>query len=109
MIRRYNPSMLDKLRCTQCGATAFDELPESRVRCQYCQTVYQRRAEPPASGAKVHIGKGAKVIFGANAKVVIRGGLDIEDGADVRVEGELTLVEAGDPELIRQAREKSGS
>ncbi len=101
--------MLDKLRCTQCGATAFDELPENQVRCQYCRTLYQRRAEPASTGAKVHIGKGAKVVFGASAKVVIRGSLDIDEGADVRVDGALELLEAGDPELIRQAREKLGS
>ncbi|MBS2028460.1 MAG: hypothetical protein JST54_11190 [Deltaproteobacteria bacterium] len=99
--------MLEKLKCTQCGATAFDELPDNRLRCQYCQTLYVRRNEAaPSSGAHVIIGKGAKVVFGASAKVVIRGGLEIEDGADVQINGSLELVEPGDPVLIQQARDR---
>jgi len=99
--------MLDKLKCTQCGATAFDELPGNQVRCQYCQTTYVRRNEPASStGARVVIGKGAHVVFGANAKVVIKGKLEIEDGADVQINGSLELVEPGDPVLIQQARDR---
>jgi hypothetical protein len=29
------------------------------------------------------------VVFGPNAKVVVKGGMEIEDGANVRVEGDL--------------------
>ncbi|MBW2462342.1 MAG: hypothetical protein JRH11_11905 [Deltaproteobacteria bacterium] len=36
--------------------------------------------------------KGANVVFGPNANVTIRGGMEIEEGANVRIEGDLEFV-----------------
>lgn len=95
--------MLDKLRCTECGATEFDELPDHRVRCRYCRTLYACRSDAPSPHAGVHIAKGAHVAFGPNVKIT--GGLDIEDGADVQFNGSLELLERGDPALIEQVKQ----
>lgn len=35
------------------------------------------------------IQKGANVVFGPGAKVNVRGGMEIQDGANVRIDGEL--------------------
>jgi hypothetical protein len=72
------------------------------VLCKYCGTRYRKvpKAEP-----KVVIRKGANVTFGPNATVKIRGGLEIEDGANVRVDGalefELEVIELGKRERVR--------
>lgn len=41
---------------------------------------------------KLTISKGANVTFGKNAKVEIRGDVEIEGGANVDVQGEITLM-----------------
>ncbi len=46
--------------------------------------------------------KGANVVFGKNAKVTVKGGMEIQEGANVRIDGELDfeleVVELRDPE-----------
>jgi hypothetical protein len=88
-------------RCTQCGSNELENQGPDRLRCAYCGTVFQR---PAKKGAEVHINPGAKVTLGPKAKVVVRGSLEIHGGAEVEIEGELTVVEPGDPELIRRAK-----
>ena len=99
---------MEKLKCTQCGSTTFETLENERLRCRYCQTLYQLHPHAPepahGSSAKVIIGSGAKVVFGSSSNVVIRGGLEIRDGAEVQLNGRLTLLEAGDPERNHETR-----
>jgi uncharacterized Zn finger protein len=81
--------------CPQCGAHELKRDGDF-VRCSYCNAVYEVIPEPPGEAPKVIIGKGAHVIIGKNANVVIRGGVKIEPGADVDVEGRLRLVRKGE-------------
>lgn len=97
-----NPK-LPRYECTQCGGTDLKRIGENQMRCAYCGSVFAVAApdEP-----RVVIRKGANVTFGKNANVEIRGGLEIEDGAHVEINGKLTLIQKGDENLIEQARQK---
>ena len=83
-------------RCGHCGGVDLEWISDEDLRCKHCSTRYRKvpKAEP-----RVVISKGANVVFGPNAKVTIRGGLEIEEGANVRIEGdldfELEVVELG--------------
>jgi hypothetical protein len=50
------------------------------------------------------IRKGANVVIGSKAKVVIKGGVDVHEGARVKVDGEVTLLERASEEEIEAAR-----
>lgn len=86
-------------RCGHCGGVDLAWTSDSEVTCRHCRTRYRKvpKAEP-----RVVIKEGANVVFGKNAKVTIRGGLEIQKGANVRVDGdlefELEVVELGEPE-----------
>ncbi|MBN2364294.1 hypothetical protein JXL83_09195 [candidate division WOR-3 bacterium] len=87
----------EKYQCTQCGSTDFIKEEFNRLRCSHCKTLYRikfdsRKENKPS----VVIKKGADVSFGKNAKVVIKGGMLIEEGANVEFLGELELIEKGD-------------
>jgi len=86
-------------KCGQCGSTVLEWINDQEVVCEYCKTRYRK---VPKAAPKVVIASGANVVFGPNAKVKIRGGMDIEKGANVRVEGdlefELEVVELGKTE-----------
>lgn len=73
-------------RCGHCGGMDLEWTSAEDVTCRHCKTRYRKvpKAEP-----RVVVHRGANVTFGPNAKVKIRGGLEIEEGANVRVEGEL--------------------
>ena len=92
-----------KHECTQCGSTRFEREGEAFLRCSYCQSLYEL-AGKKSKGPAVVIRKGANVVIGKNADVVVRGGLEIESGANVQMLGKLTLVERGSDEMIQQAR-----
>jgi hypothetical protein len=90
--------------CSECGSPTLVEISPGQLQCHYCSAVFRA---PRLEGASVRIAKGANVIFGKNAHVIIKGGLQIDDGAQVAIEGELTILAPGDPERIRAAREKT--
>ncbi|MBZ0203136.1 MAG: hypothetical protein K8I03_08995 [Ignavibacteria bacterium] len=82
---------LKKIECTQCGSHDFEELGDSKIKCNYCSTVY-RVSEPAGSKPKVIIGKGANVVFGKSSNVTIKGGVEIKEGANVPRSGSFGAV-----------------
>jgi hypothetical protein len=100
----------EKFQCTQCGSTSFTREGEADLRCAYCDSLYRVpvRENNREKGPAVVIKKGARVIFGKNSSVTIRGGLFIEDGANVSFLGRLDLVEKSNDTLIEQAKRKLG-
>lgn len=92
---------LQKYQCTQCGSNDFAELGESKIKCNYCSTVY-RVTEPESAKPKVIIGKGANVVFGKNSNVTIKGGVKIEGEANVQFLGKLEIIEEGDKEKMKK-------
>ncbi len=77
--------------CTQCGSTEFEQAGAKRVRCAHCGSLFQVLTDEPT----LVISKGANVVFGKTAEVEIRGDLDIEDGAQVNIEGKVTVLKNG--------------
>jgi DNA-directed RNA polymerase subunit RPC12/RpoP len=80
--------MIKPYECTQCGATDFEDAGTKRVRCAHCGSLFQVLTREPS----VVINKGAKVVFGKSANVEIRGDLEVQSGADVDVEGKVTVL-----------------
>ncbi len=78
--------------CSQCGAHDAQALPDDKVKCSYCGTVFRAVHDD----ARVIIGRGANVVFGPNSNVRVRGGIKIESGANVSILGKLEVVELGD-------------
>ena len=100
---------LERFQCQQCGAPELEPLAGDDLKCAYCGARYRRpRPAGPQEGGgrgpKVISGGNAKVVIGSKGNVVIKGGLAVKDGASLLVEGNLTLIEAGDEEKIAQRR-----
>jgi hypothetical protein len=74
--------------CTQCGATEFTRLDARTLRCAFCASRFLQ--ERPA--ARLTIRKGANVVIGPKAQVEVRGGMEIEPGARVDIQGHVVLV-----------------
>ncbi len=91
---------LKKYECTQCGSHDFAELGESKIKCNYCSTIY-RVTEPAAAKPKVIIGSKANVVFGEKSNVTIKGGVEIKEGANVQFLGKLEILEMGDEEKMK--------
>lgn len=87
-------------RCGSCGSSDLTWTTETDVECGHCHTRYRR---VPKAAPRVVIQKGANVVFGPNAKVVVRGGMEIQPGANVQIDGELEF-ELEVVELKRPAR-----
>ncbi|KAF0108868.1 MAG: hypothetical protein FD146_754 [Anaerolineaceae bacterium] len=83
--------MIKPYECTQCGSTDFADAGGSRVRCSFCGSLFAVLTGDP----KLTINKGAKVVFGKNANVEIRGSVQIQDGADVDIQGKVTVLKDG--------------
>lgn len=88
--------------CSQCGAPDLEWSGSGKLRCPYCGSLYACKIQTPT----VVIGKGASVVIGKSARVTIRGGVEINDGARVQVDGEVTLLERAPEEAINAARLK---
>jgi hypothetical protein len=73
-------------RCGHCGGGDLEWKTETEVVCRHCAARYRK---VPRARPRVVIAKGAHVVFGKNAKVTVRGGMEIQKGANVVVEGEL--------------------
>jgi DNA-directed RNA polymerase subunit RPC12/RpoP len=74
--------------CTQCGSTAFEDASSRQVRCSHCGSLFKVLTDEP----KLTILKGANVVFGKNANVEIHGDVEIQDGADVDIQGKILIV-----------------
>lgn len=95
---------LKKYECTQCGSHDFEELDADKVKCSYCSTVYRvTEHSDDTPKPKVIIGKGANVVFGKTSNVTIKGGVKIEEGANVQFLGKLDILEIGDEEKIKNS------
>jgi DNA-directed RNA polymerase subunit RPC12/RpoP len=90
-------------KCTQCGALDFTEEGKEKLRCTYCESLYfiEDEEEKAKGGGGLIIKKGAKVTFGKNSNVIIKGKLEIEDGAEVELNGNITLIEKSSEEKIK--------
>ena len=80
--------MIKPYECTQCGSTDFEEAGVKRVRCTHCGSLFRLMTNEPS----VVINKGAKVVFGRHANVEIRGDLDVQGGANVDIQGKVTVL-----------------
>ncbi len=96
---------IKNFKCPQCGSSDFNKEEKRRMRCAYCFSLFETSEDSITRGGVI-IKKGAKVTFGKNAKVIIRGGLEIEDGAEVNIMGTLTLIEKSDNKTIKSAKKK---
>jgi hypothetical protein len=83
--------MIKPYECTQCGSTDFVDAESGRVRCTSCGSLFEVLTNEP----KVVINKGANVIFGKNANVEVHGDIQVQPGANVDVEGKVTVLSDG--------------
>ncbi len=79
--------MPEIFECEQCGSTSFEELNTNQIKCSYCGTIYKKHSGEPA----VVIGKGANVVVGKKGNVEIKGGLEIQSGANFDVQGQVVV------------------
>jgi DNA-directed RNA polymerase subunit RPC12/RpoP len=82
---------MDKMKlyeCSQCGSTNFEDAGSQQVRCSHCGSLFKVLTDEP----KLTILKGANVVFGKTANVEIHGDVEIQDGADVDIQGKIVLV-----------------
>ncbi len=93
---------IKKYECTQCGSHDFEELGDNKIKCSYCSTIF-RVSDGAENKPKVIIGKGANVVFGKSSNVTIKGGVKIEEGANVQFLGKLDILEIGDEEKIKNS------
>ncbi len=97
---------MEKLfECTQCGSTDFDDAGSRKVRCSHCHSLYQVITDEP----KLTILKGANVVFGKNANVEIHGDVEIQDGAEVDIQGRILLVKGEQKRIFRLELLETGS
>jgi len=88
--------------CSQCGAKDFEEEGEDKLRCVYCESLFF--IEKGSEDFGVTIVKGAKVVFKPTADVTILGKLDIEEGADVEIDGKIKLIKRGSEDKIKKSK-----
>jgi|SRR4030095_16185725 len=93
---------LEKFECSQCGSHDYEEPEKGKIKCAYRGTIF-RTKEEPAKSPKVIIGKGANVVFGEKSNVTIKGGVKIDEGANVQFLGKLEVIELGDEEKIKNS------
>jgi uncharacterized Zn finger protein len=80
--------MIKPYECSQCGSTDFNDAGTRRVRCAHCGSLFEVLTGEPT----LIINKGAKVIFGRNANVEVRGDVEIQSGANVDIQGKITVL-----------------
>jgi len=89
-------------KCSQCGAKDFIEEGKDKLRCNYCKSLFF--IDNNSDDFSVIIEKGAEVVFKPSADVTILGKLKIEDGAEVELNGKITLIEKSSDNKIRKAK-----
>jgi DNA-directed RNA polymerase subunit RPC12/RpoP len=90
---------MDKIKlyeCSQCGSTDFEDAGPQRARCSHCGSLFKVLTDEP----KLTILKGANVVFGKNANVEIHGDVEIQDGADVDIQGKILLVKGSQKRIF---------
>lgn len=102
--------MIKSFECTQCGSTNFEDVSAKRVRCSYCDSLFQLLTRDPT----LVINKGANVTFGKNAEVEIHGDIEVEDGANVNIQGKVEVLKGGKKQqfslkLIQSGKKMKGS
>jgi hypothetical protein len=98
--------MPTKCQCSQCGSTDFKKEGEEFLRCAHCNSLFKMQPQEIENNQpKVVIMGGANVVFGKNSNVTIKGGLLIENGANVEFLGKLDIIEKGPEEKINEAKE----
>jgi uncharacterized Zn finger protein len=80
--------MIKSYECTQCGSTDFIDESNKRVRCSHCGSLFAVLTNDPT----LIINKGARVVFGKSANVEIHGDLEVQDGANVDIQGKVILM-----------------
>ncbi len=78
--------MLDLFTCQQCGSTSFENLNTKQIVCAHCGSKYKIPDDPA-----VIIGKGANIVIGKTANVEIKGDLEIKDGANLDIQGQVVI------------------
>ena len=81
--------MITSYVCTQCGSTDFIDIQKRKVRCAYCGSMYKVMTPEPI----LEISKGAHVIFGKNANIEVRGDIEVQNGANLEIQGKVTVLE----------------
>jgi len=80
--------MIKPYECTQCGSTDFEDVSAKRVRCTHCNSLFQLLSGDPS----LVINKGANVTFVKNSDVEIYGDIEIQGGANVEIQGHVTVL-----------------
>jgi hypothetical protein len=96
--------MIKPYECTQCGSTDFEDAGAKRVRCTHCGSLFQLLTGDPA----LVINKGAKVVFGRHANVEIRGDIDVQSGANVDIQGKVTVLKGKQKQIFSLKLLKAG-
>jgi hypothetical protein len=96
--------MIKPYECTQCGSTDFEDVGAKRVRCTHCGSLFQLLSGDPT----LVINKGAKVVFGRHANVEIRGDIDVQSGADVDIQGKVTVLKGKKKQVFSLKLLKAG-
>ncbi|MGB8251572.1 MAG: hypothetical protein WCF08_00015 [Anaerolineaceae bacterium] len=89
--------MIKPYECTQCGSTDFEESGIKRVTCAHCGSLFEVLTDDPT----LTINKGARVIFGKNSNIEIRGDMEVQDGADVDIQGKVVMVKGKQKHLFQ--------
>jgi len=79
--------------CQQCGSNSFEEVNTKQIECAHCGTKYKKTSDDPA----VIINKGANIVIGKTANVEIRGDVEIQEGANLDIQGQVVINDEDDP------------
>ncbi|MGB7537845.1 MAG: hypothetical protein WBM17_04840 [Anaerolineales bacterium] len=96
--------MIKPYECTQCGSTDFEDVGAKRVRCTHCGSLFQLLTGEPT----LVINRGANVIFGKHADVEIRGDIDVQSGANVDIQGKVTVLKGKKKQVFSLKLLKAG-
>ena len=96
--------MIKPYECTQCGSTNFEDVSAKRVRCSYCDSLFQLLTSDPS----LVISRGANVTFGKNAEVEIHGDIVVNDGANVDIQGKVEVLKGGKKQEFKLKLLQSG-
>ena len=81
------------INCQQCGSTSFEDVSTNKIKCSHCGTIFNKSNDEPS----VIIRKGANVFIGKTANVEIRGELEIQEGANLDIQGKVVIDDEVDP------------
>ena len=79
--------MPEIIACKQCGSPSFIDVSNNQIECDHCGTKYKKTSDDTA----VIIGKGANIVIGRTANVEIKGDLEIQEGANLDIQGQVVI------------------